>query len=221
MLQRTSKNLIPIRQYLSSGISDEVALFLQLCHYLFQSGFLFDDATPDEVKAGEAIIASFIEQEPNLLKTSISQQVCHHFIAYIQSYAWDDKTQKKKVRLKVSRAFERLIEGGKSAGNIERNVHLGLTSGLQTFSNFNNYLYAYYQLFLEEQLQTNQKHYSPEDLLQMRSQLLERLEGKKFVDWLLEAIEAKHHGKLPTDLSQVRGDQSIQFVRPSALLTAN
>ncbi len=216
MLQRTSKNLIPIRQYLSAGISDEVALFLQLCHYLFQSGFLFDDATPDEIKAGEEIITSFIDQESSLLEGIVDHQVCQHFMAYIQSHAWDSEKQKKKVRLKVSREFEKLLGGGRSAGSIERNVHLGLTSGLQTFSDFSNYLYSYYQFFLEEGLPTGEERYSPEDLLQMRSQLLERLEGKKFVDWLLGAIESKHDGKLPTDLSDVRGThQKIQFVRPS------
>lgn len=197
------------------GVSDEESLLIQLCEYLHDSGFLFNDATSEEIAEGQAIIQDFFEQEGEFVMQYLSEELLRKFVNYVQEHQWSQEIIEKKLRMKTVRAFDQLSRGASHSWNIPRNIHLGLLQfpqhGLQDFL---LYLTAYHQLLLEEEENPEvDASYTVNDLMRLREELVERLEGRKFVELLLSDISRQRGGHLPLEEKKIR--RSVQFIRPS------
>ena len=201
------------------GIPDEEALLVQLGEYLFDCGFLFNNAERHEVDQGQAIIQDFYEQEEELVMNYLSETLLNKFIDYIKGHSWSQETREEKIRTKIVKAFDQLAYGTSHVLNIQRNIHLGLLQFHQhILQDFLLYLTAYHTLLLAEEdpVPDAGTTFSIEDLKNLRQQFQERMEGHKLVEMLLGDISRLRGGHLPLEEQKnQKPRKSYQFVRPS------
>ncbi|MBF0288510.1 MAG: hypothetical protein HQM14_11895 [SAR324 cluster bacterium] len=202
------------------GISDEEALLVQLCEYLYESGFLFNDATAQEVDRGAWVLKSFFQQEKELVFQFLPTDLFNKFINYVQEHQWDEEETQNKIRNKIIKAFDRLAYGNHHSFNIRRNIHLSLLqSDRQMLQDFLLYIATYDTLLLstEETEAVPDEKFSINDLMKMREKLVAKVEGHKFVELLLKDISRQRGGHLPLEVSESKHSQfePIEFIRPS------
>ncbi len=204
---------------LTPGISDEEALLVQLCAYLFEAGFLFSDADSQEVNQGQEIIQGFYEQEDELVMRYLPQDLLNKFINYIQEHQWSSEEIEKKIRSKIVKSFDQLAQGTSHSLNIQRNIHLGLLQFHQhALRDFLLYLTAYNSLVLEEEeaIPLADQSFTINDLKDLRQKFQDRMEGHKLVEVLLKDISRIRGGHMPlADQGNRKTRKSYQFFRPS------
>ncbi len=218
-MQRTTLTGNRPTKYFSPGVSDEEALLVQLCEHLFRTGFLFDDAKLGEIEAGERVLQDFFDQEGEMVESFLKDGRVDKFLRYVQEHSWNRQIRQQKVRGKLLKAFDQLAHGAHHSFNIQRNIHVGLMNVYgHVLQDFLLYIAAYHALFLDETEPEMPQNFTMEDILNMRQNLVEKLEGRKFVDFLLHDIAKHRGGELPRSVKSVRnldGYQPIEFVRPS------
>ena len=201
------------------GISDEEALLVQLCEYLFDSGFLFNDADRQEVDQGQEVIQEFYEQEDELVMNYLSENLLNKFIDYLKEHPWSVEAIEEKIRAKIVKAFDELAYGTAHSLNIHRNIHLGLLQVHQhVLQDFLLYVTAYHTLILEKEdvLPDSGTSFNIDDLKNLRQKFQERMEGHKFVEMLLTDISHLRRGHMPLEEQKNRKPRkSYQFFRPS------
>ncbi|MBF0277689.1 MAG: hypothetical protein HQM13_07865 [SAR324 cluster bacterium] len=203
---------------ITPGVSDDEALLVQLCEYLFDVGFLFSDAENQEIEHGQEIIEDFYEQEEGLVMRYLPQNLLEKFINYCNGHQWSSAQIEEKIRFKIVKAFDQLAQGASHSLNIQRNIHLGLMNFQQhALRDFLLYLTAYNALVLEEEnVSLSDQSFSIDDLKNLRQKFQERMEGHKLVEVLLKDISRIRGGHMPLenqDLKKAR--KSYQFFRPS------
>lgn len=197
------------------GVSDEESLLMQLCEYLHDSGFLFNDASQEEVAHGQGVIEDFFEQEGALVMAYLSEELLGKFVGYVQAQSWSQDEMEPRLRRKIVKTFDQLAQGTSHSWNLSRNIHLGLLQFPQhTLQDFLLYLTAYHQLVLEEsEPPKSEEVYTVNDLMRLRQELVERLEGRKLVELLLGDISRQRGGHMPLEEKNIR--TPITFVRPN------
>ena len=204
---------------ITPGISDEEALLVQLCAYLFDAGFLFTDADHQEVNQGQDIIQGFYEQEDELVMRYLPQDLLTKFINYINEHQWTSEEIENKVRIKIVKSFDQLAQGTSHSLNIQRNIHLGLLQFHQhALRDFLLYLTAYNTLVLEEEesIPMSDQSFTINDLKHLRQKFQDRMEGHKLVEVLLKDISRIRGGHMPLeDQGNRKPRKSYQFFRPS------
>ena len=55
-------------------LSDQEALLIQLCEYLFTSGFVYNDSTELEIEAGNSVIRQFFAQEADVIPMLVPRE---------------------------------------------------------------------------------------------------------------------------------------------------
>lgn len=218
-MQRRERSLNDPKHGWVPGISDEEALIIQLCDFLYDSGFLFNDARPDEMESGNQVMLAFSEQEPDFLDIWVVQNRFDHFLQYVQSHNWSPEATLQKLRLKIIKAFDQLAQGSYHSFNIRRNIHIGLIQYHQhILQDFLLYVKTYLH-FLEEESEPPESlpNTSIADVMKMREELINRIEGSKFVDLLLKGISQKRRGHLPKEVAErvKKKENVVEFVRPS------
>ena len=211
-------------------LPDQEALLIQLCEHLFRSGFVFHDSTETEIEAGGSVICDFFDQEADLIREIVSRERFNGFNDYLNNFGWSKGKLQKKICLRILKAFDRLAKGNHHLFNIRYNIAQGLRQ-TQNHALYDLLLYieTYYSLILarqetkpegtSEEDDFSTKNYKLGDLMQLRSQLQERLEGRELVKGFLKHI-AKERGVSPESLvpqekKQDRKYPTIVFPRPS------
>jgi len=224
---------VTIREY--SGkfdlrLPDQEALLIQLCEHLFRSGFVFHDSTEAEIKSGESVLRDFFAQEAEFLRELVPRKRFNGFNDYLNNFGWSVEILQKKLCLRILKAFDQLAKGKHHNFNIRYNIAQALRQP-ENHALYDLLLYieTYYSLILAKQ-QTKPEDalekpefsttkYKLEDLMQLRSQFQERLEGRELVKGFLKHI-AKARGVSPESLvprgkKQERQDPPIIFIRTS------
>ena len=199
------------------GVSDEESLLMQLCHHLHDSGFLFNDATSEEVERGQAVLEDFFEQEGNMVRAHLAEELLRKFVGYVQKHPWSHEDREQRLRRKMVKAFDQLAQGTSHSWNLARNIQLGLRQFQQhVLQDFLLYLTTYHQLILEEpEPPKSDKFYTINDLMRLREELVARVEGRKLVKLLLGDISRQRGGHMP--LEGKNTPPPTKFVRPSQM----
>ena len=211
-------------------LHDQESLLIQLCDHLFRSGFVFYDSTETEIEAGGSVIGDFFDQERELLRELVSRKRFKSFNDYLNNFGWSKELLKKKLRLRILKAFDQLAKGKHHHFNIRYNIAQALCKPennalydlLLYIEMYHNLILAKKQTKAEdalEEVEFKKKNFKLEDLMHLRSQLQERLEGRKLVKGFLKHI-AKARGVSPESLvpyekKQQRTYPPIIFIRPS------
>ena len=208
-----------------SLLTDQQSLLFKLCDQLLISGFVFEDSTSDEIKAGGDVIKNFFEQENQVLLKLVSSERLNEFLNYLERCEWSEETLALKLCKRIKKAFDQLAKGKHHHYNILYNISQGLRQLKgHPLSDLLLYIKAYYILVLggekpnqklEKEKNYNKKHFSFDDLIQFRKQIRERLEGRVLVKSFLRHVaklrgetvenlittEEKHSGSLLDDYS--------------------
>jgi len=71
-------------EHFDSLLPDQDSLLIQLCEHLFNSGFVFVDASENELEAGGWVIRDFFDQEADVLRTLVPRERYVGFIDYVK-----------------------------------------------------------------------------------------------------------------------------------------
>ena len=213
--------------YVDPLIPDEESLLIQLCEHLHRSGFLFDDATEAEFNNGEQVIREFYEQEGQLIQKLLQPGRLQQYMNYLKRLQWNRSELRNRLRQKVMKHFETMAHGA----HHQFNIRLAIMQGLKEkktgpFQDFMLCLQAYQSALLKNSSKADEKepkaeeNYTAKDLLKMRKELQDQLEGKGFVQAVLKQI-AKKRGVSVSELTkdpleeENQEQEKIIFVRPS------
>ena len=218
-------------EHFDSLLPDQDSLLIQLCEHLFNSGFVFVDASENELEAGGWVIRDFFDQEAEVLSTLVTRESYGGFIDYVKQFNWSAEILKKKLSQRIQKSFDQLAKGKHHHFNIRYNISYGLREQEKhPLYDFLLHIETYYSLVLggetleqedqEEGPDFSKTNFKIEDVKQLRSQVRERLEGRELVKGFLKHI-AKKRGvsveSLNPVIKQVRKDSPIKFLRPSQL----
>jgi len=211
-------------------LPDQESLLIQLCEHLFRSGFVFHDSTETEMEAGGSVIGDFFAQEAELLRELVPRKRVNSFNDYLNNFGWSAELLQKKLRLRILKAFDQLAKGKHHHFNIRYNITQALRKPENhVLYDLLLYIEMYYNLILAkqktkvevalEETDFPKTNFKLEDLMQLRSQLQERLEGRELVKGFLKHI-AKARGVSPESLvprekKQEHSYPPIIFIRPS------
>ena len=184
--------------YVDPLIPDEESLLIQLCEHLHRSGFLFDDATEAEFNNGEQVIREFYEQEGQLIQRLLQPGRLQQYMNYLKGLQWNRSELRNRLRQKVMKHFETMAHGA----HHQFNIRLAIMQGLKEkktgpFQDFMLCLQAYQSVLLKNSSSADEKepkaeeNYTAKDLLKMRKELQDQLEGKGFVQSVLKQIAKK------------------------------
>jgi len=218
-------------EHFDSLLPDQDSLLIQLCEHLFKSGFVFVDASENELEAGGWVIRDFFDQEAEVLRTLVPRERYVGFIDYVKQFNWPVKILQKKLSQRIQKSFDQLAKGKHHHFNIRYNISYGLREQEKhPLYDLLLHIETYYSLVLggetleqedqEEEPDFSKTNFKIEDLKQLRSQVRERLEGRELVKGFLKHI-AKKRGvsveSLNPVIKQERKNSPIKFLRPSQL----
>jgi len=218
-------------EHFDSLLPDQDSLLIQLCEHLFKSGFVFVDASKNELEAGGWVIRDFFDQEAEVLRTLVPRERYVGFIDYVKQFNWPAEILQKKLSQRIQKSFDQLAKGKHHHFNIRYNISYGLREQEKhPLYDFLLHIETYYNLVLggetleqedqEEEPDFSKTNFKIEDLKQLRSQVRERLEGRELVKGFLKHI-AKKRGvsveSLNPVIKQDRKNSPIKFLRPSQL----
>ena len=218
-------------EHFDSLLPDQDSLLIQLCEHLFKSGFVFVDASENELEAGGWVIRDFFDQEAEVLRTLVPRERYVGFIDYVKQFNWPAEILQKKLSQRIQKSFDQLAKGKHHHFNIRYNISYGLREQEKhPLYDFLLHIETYYSLVLggetleqedqEEEPDFSKTNFKIEDLKQLRSQVRERLEGRELVKGFLKHI-AKRRGvsveSLNPVIKQERKNSPIKFLRPSQL----
>ena len=218
-------------EHFDSLLPDQDSLLIQLCEHLFNSGFVFVDASVNELEAGGWVIRDFFDQEADVLSTLVPRERYVGFIDYVKQFNWPAEILQKKLSQRIQKSFDQLAKGKHHHFNIRYNISYGLREQEKhPLYDFLLHIETYYSLVLggetleqedqEEEPDFSKTNFKIEDLKQLRSQVLERFEGRELVKNFLMHI-AKKRGvsveSLNPVMKQERKNSPIKFLRPSQL----
>ena len=218
-------------EHFDSLLPDQDSLLIQLCEHLFNSGFIFMDASENEVEAGGWVIRDFFDQEAEVLSTLVTRESYGGFIAYLKQFNWPAEILQKKLSQRIQKSFDQLAKGKHHHFNIRYNISYGLREQEKhPLYDFLLHIETYYNLVLggetleqedqEEVPDFSKTNFKIEDVKQLRSKVRERLEGRELVKGFLKHI-AKKRGvsveSLNPVIKQARKNSPIKFLRPSQL----
>ena len=218
-------------EHFDSLLPDQDSLLIQLCEHLFKSGFVFVDASENELEAGGWVIRDFFDQEAEVLRTLVPRERYVGFIDYVKQFNWPAEILQKKLSQRIQKSFDQLAKGKHHHFNIRYNISYGLREQEKhPLYDFLLHIETYYSLVLggetleqedqEEEPDFSKTNFKIEDLKQLRSQVRERLEGRELVKGFLKHI-AKKRGvsveSLIPVIKQERKNSPIKFLRPSQL----
>jgi len=218
-------------EHFDSLLPDQDSLLIQLCEHLFNSGFVFVDASENELEAGGWVIRDFFDQEAEVLSTLVTRESYGGFIDYVKQFNWPAEILQKKLSQRIQKSFDQLAKGKHHHFNIRYNISYGLREQEKhPLYDFLLHIETYYNLVLggetleqedqEEGPDFSKTNFKIEDVKQLRSQVRERLEGRELVKGFLKHI-AKKRGvsveSLNPVIKQARKNSPIKFLRPSQL----
>ncbi len=218
-------------EHFDSLLPDQDSLLIQLCEHLFNSGFVFVDASVNELEAGGWVIRDFFDQEAEVLSTLVTRESYGGFIDYVKQFNWPAEILQKKLSQRIQKSFDQLAKGKHHHFNIRYNISYGLREQEKhPLYDFLLHIETYYSLVLggetleqedqEEGPDFSKTNFKIEDVKQLRSQVRERLEGRELVKGFLKHI-AKKRGvsveSLNPVIKQARKNSPIKFLRPSQL----
>ncbi len=218
-------------EHFDSLLPDQDSLLIQLCEHLFKSGFVFVDASENELEAGGWVIRDFFDQEAEVLRTLVPRERYVGFIDYVKQFNWPAEILQKKLSQRIQKSFDQLAKGKHHHFNIRYNISYGLREQEKhPLYDLLLHIETYYSLVLggetleqedqEEEPDFSKTNFKIEDLKQLRSQVRERLEGRELVKGFLKHI-AKKRGvsveSLNPVIKQERKNSPIKFLRPSQL----
>ena len=218
-------------EHFDSLLPDQDSLLIQLCEHLFNSGFVFVDASVNELEAGGWVIRDFFDQEADVLSTLVPRERYVGFIDYVKQFNWPAEILQKKLSQRIQKSFDQLAKGKHHHFNIRYNISYGLREQEKhPLYDFLLHIETYYSLVLggetleqedqEEEPDFSKTNFKIEDLKQLRIQVRERLEGRELVKGFLKHI-AKKRGvsveSLNPVIKQERKNSPIKFLRPSQL----
>ena len=218
-------------EHFDSLLPDQDSLLIQLCEHLFNSGFVFVDASENELEAGGWVIRDFFDQEAEVLSTLVTRESYGGFIDYVKQFNWSAEILKKKLSQRIQKSFDQLAKGKHHHFNIRYNISYGLREQEKhPLYDFLLHIETYYSLVLggetleqedqEEGPDFSKTNFKIEDVKQLRNQVKERLEGRELVKGFLKHI-AKKRGvsveSLNPVIKQARKNSPIKFLRPSQL----
>lgn len=218
-------------EHFDSLLPDQDSLLIQLCEHLFNSGFVFVDASVNELEAGGWVIRDFFDQEADVLSTLVPRERYVGFIDYVKQFNWPAEILQKKLSQRIQKSFDQLAKGKHHHFNIRYNISYGLREQEKhPLYDFLLHIETYYSLVLggetleqedqEEEPDFSKNNFKIEDLKQLRSQVRERFEGRELVKNFLMHI-AKKRGvsveSLNPVIKQERKNSPIKFLRPSQL----
>ena len=218
-------------EHFDSLLPDQDSLLIQLCEHLFNSGFVFVDASENELEAGGWVIRDFFDQEAEVLSTLVTRESYGGFIDYVKQFNWPAEILQKKLSQRIQKSFDQLAKGKHHHFNIRYNISYGLREQEKhPLYDFLLHIETYYNLVLggetleqedqEEVPDFSKTNFKIEDVKQLRSQVRERLEGRELVKGFLKHI-AKNRGvsveSLNPVIKQARKNSPIKFLRPSQL----
>ena len=218
-------------EHFDSLLPDQDSLLIQLCEHLFNSGFVFVDASENELEAGGWVIRDFFDQEAEVLSTLVTRESYGGFIDYVKQFNWPAEILQKKLSQRIQKSFDQLAKGKHHHFNIRYNISYGLREQEKhPLYDFLLHIETYYSLVLggetleqedqEEGPDFSKTNFKIEDVKQLRSQVRERLEGRELVKGFLKHI-AKKRGvsveSLNPVIKQARKNSPIKFLRPSQL----
>jgi len=218
-------------EHFDSLLPDQDSLLIQLCEHLFNSGFVFVDASVNELEAGGWVIRDFFDQEADVLSTLVPRERYVGFIDYVKQFNWPAEILQKKLSQRIQKSFDQLAKGKHHHFNIRYNISYGLREQEKhPLYDFLLHIKTYYSLVLggetleqedqEEEPDFSKTNFKIEDLKQLRSQVRERFEGRELVKNFLMHI-AKKRGvsveNLNPVIKQERKNSPIKFLRPSQL----
>ena len=218
-------------EHFDSLLPDQDSLLIQLCEHLFNSGFVFVDASVNELEAGGWVIRDFFDQEADVLSTLVQRERYVGFIDYVKQFNWPAEILQKKLSQRIQKSFDQLAKGKHHHFNIRYNISYGLREQEKhPLYDFLLHIETYYSLVLggetleqedqKEEPDFSKTNFKIEDLKQLRSQVRERLEGRELVKGFLKHI-AKKRGvsveSLNPVIKQERKNSPIKFLRPSQL----
>ena len=189
-------------EHFDSLLPDQDSLLIQLCEHLFNSGFIFMDASENEVEAGGWVIRDFFDQEAEVLSTLVTRESYGGFIDYVKQFNWPAEILQKKLSQRIQKSFDKLAKGKHHHFNIRYNISYGLREqGKHPLYDFLLHIETYYNLVLggekleqedqEEVPDFSKTNFKIEDVKQLRSQVRERLEGREMVKGFLKHIAKK------------------------------
>jgi len=221
--------------YFESWLPDTESLLIQLCDHLFHSGFVFLDSSETEIEAGGWVIRDFIDQEAEVLQELVPRKRFSAFCDYVNNFEWSKAQLNKKLCQRILKKFDQLAMGKHHHFNIRFNIAEGLRqSENHPLQDLLLYIETYHSLILiqetsqqkeaAEEPDFSKTNYKLEDLMQLRSQLQQRLGGHELVKGFLKHI-AKARGVTPESLvpaekKQNRQFPQIKFIRPSKQTSA-
>jgi hypothetical protein len=218
-------------EHFDSLLPDQDSLLIQLCEHLFNSGFVFVDASENELEAGGWVIRDFFDQEAEVLSTLVTRESYGGFIDYVKQFNWSAEILQKKLSQRIQKSFDQLAKGNHHHFNIRYNISYGLREQEKhPLYDFLLHIETYYSLVLggetleqedqEEGPDFSKTNFKIEDVKQLRNQVRERLEGRELVKGFLKHI-AKKRGvsveSLNPVIKQARKNSPIKFLRPSQL----
>ena len=218
-------------EHFDSLLPDQDSLLIQLCEHLFNSGFVFVDASENELEAGGWVIRDFFDQEAEVLSTLVTRESYGGFIDYVKQFNWPAEILQKKLSQRIQKSFDQLAKGKHHHFNIRYNISYGLREQEKhPLYDFLLHIETYYNLVLggetleqedqEEVPDFSKTNFKIEDVKQLRSKVRERLEGRELVKGFLKHI-AKKRGvsveSLNPVIKQARKNSPIKFLRPSQL----
>jgi len=218
-------------EHFDSLLPDQDSLLIQLCEHLFKSGFVFVDASENELEAGGWVIRDFFDQEAEVLRTLVPRERYVGFIDYVKQFNWPAEIMQKKLSQRIQKSFDQLAKGKHHHFNIRYNISYGLREQEKhPLYDFLLHTETYYSLVLggetleqedqKEEPDFSKTNFKIEDLKQLRSRIRERLEGRELVKGFLKHI-AKKRGvsveSLNPLIKQEQKNSPIKFLRPSQL----
>ena len=222
--------LMEFKEHFDSLLPDQESLLIQLCDHLFRSGFVFDDASENEIEAGGWVISDFFDQEADVLYELVPRDRFYNFCEYVKKFDWPAELIKKKISQRIRLAFDQLAKGSHHNFNIRYNILHGLRQH-ETHPLYDLLLYieTYYKMVIgvetleqeawEEGTDFSKTNYTIEDLIQMRNQIHARFEGRRLVKGFLKHIAKKRGVSIkslePAEEKKERKNHTIKFLRPS------
>jgi len=204
-----------------SLLTDQQSLLFKLCDQLLISGFVYEDSTANELEAGGDVIKNFFDKENQVLRKLVSSERLNEFVDYLERFEWSEETLEIKLCQRIKKAFDQLAKGKHHHYNILYNITQGLRQPKgHPLSDLFLYIEAYYILVLggenpnqklEKEQNYNKKYFSIDDLIQLRKQIRERLEGRVLVKSLLGHI-AKLRGETVEKLITAEENSSESLI---------
>ena len=215
---------------IDSTRSDQEVLLIQLCEYLFSSGFVYNDSTELEIEAGGSVIRDFFAQEADIIRMLVPRKRINAFKEYLNNFDWSTKKLQRKIHNRILKAFDRLAKGNHHHFNIAQNIAQGLLfKERHPLHDLLLFIETYYGLILEIKVKESKveavpdnlskRKYKLEDVIMLRRKLKDGLYGRKLVKGFLNHI-ANQRGVslkslLPEEKIQDVKSPSIIFIRPS------